>query len=453
MAEVVSYTLQEIIDSPIVDKYSGERDQQVRVHKLLIEFENINGNRITNFELNVNGTKTVAAKNCRQFVEYINRYLQGKSINAVVTNLNNKGNAAALHDMVKIFERQNILTLMNASLSDIELTAQKTVSSAQSGTSQNGSATSGTTSNVETIVADAIENSEKNSIIFTGAPGTGKTYSVENYVKDVKERSGFVQFHSSFDYTDFVEGLRPVSDGNVGMKFVRMDGIFKKFCRRALKNPDETYYFIIDEINRADLSRVFGELMYCFEKRGTDHKVDTQYQNLPTYEMADGTAVIIENDDFAGGFYVPENVIVIGTMNDIDRSVETFDFALRRRFDWVNIKANDVMESSLISMRESGTIDAAADDANLKQLSERVVKMNGKISDKQYSLNEDYHIGPAYFKGYNGTKESLTEIFEHNIAPILQEYLRGRATKLVEGFTEACKNALFATDSVSGDQQ
>lgn len=129
------------------------------------------------------------------------------------------------------------------------------------------------------IVEEAIknsENSEKKQVIFTGAPGTGKTFSVEKYVKDTTKQEGsehprweFVQFHSSYDYTDFVEGLRPVQIDDK-MVFVRMDGTFKAFCRRVTEanNKDENYYFIIDMINRADLGRVFGELMYCFEKRG-----------------------------------------------------------------------------------------------------------------------------------------------------------------------------------------
>ena len=140
-------------------------------------------------------------------------------------------------------------------------------------------------------------------IICHGAPGTGKTYTVEEklgkeYGKlaDEKERINFVQFHPSYDYTDFVEGLRPVVveiEGKVETHFVRMDGIFKHFCRKVVEenakeeNKSKNYIFIIDEINRADLAKVFGELMYLLEegKRGEEHKIQTQYSNLPTYEV------------------------------------------------------------------------------------------------------------------------------------------------------------------------
>lgn len=319
---------------------------------------------------------------------------------------------------------------------------------------------------VKNIVKDAIENSEKKQVIFTGAPGTGKTFSVEKYVKQATQQSDsnahpnweFVQFHSSYDYTDFVEGLRPVrKDGK--MVFVRMDGIFKKFCRKVVQANNkidkeneknereqngeqggepvsqkeyENYYFIIDEINRADLGRVFGELMYCFEKRGAEHSVKTQYHNLPTYDLS--TNDYLKNDVFENGFYIPENVIILGTMNDIDRSVETFDFALRRRFDWVEIKANDVMEDVLTAM---GCDTDIVDD---------IKKMNNIIAN-QPGLGEAFAIGPAYFKGYKGNtpeerKNSLETICKKNIEPILREYMRGR--QAIDVFVNECHSALFS---------
>lgn len=332
---------------------------------------------------------------------------------------------------------------------------------------QSASAAQSNTPKEETIlstVKEAIENSEKKQVIFTGAPGTGKTFSVEEYVKRETKQEGkegsehprweFVQFHSSYDYTDFVEGLRPVQkDGK--MVFVRMDGIFKAFCRRVAeadkliddenaKNKDvlnvvdapqkeyDPYYFIIDEINRADLGRVFGELMYCFEKRGSGHAVKTQYHNLHAYDLS--TNDYLKNDVFENGFYIPENVIILGTMNDIDRSVETFDFALRRRFDWVEIKADEVMKDALTAM---GCDTDIVDD---------IKKMNNIIANRP-GLGKAFAIGPAYFKGYKGNtpeerKNCLETIWERNIEPILREYMRGR--QAIDVFVNECHSALFS---------
>lgn len=321
---------------------------------------------------------------------------------------------------------------------------------------------------VTAYIAKCIENSRKKNIIFTGAPGTGKTYSVEKYVNEQNRKQldskcsysssyfKFVQFHGSYDYTDFVEGLRPIERGDK-MIFVRMDGTFKALCREAAKaernakkdkEKAPTYYFVIDEINRAELSKVFGELMYCFEKRDRDHKVQTQYHNLPTYgETKDGIEKL-SNDIFKDGFYVPENVVIIGTMNDIDRNVETFDFALRRRFDWIPIKANDFMETSLGSMLDDEDIS--------KDLAQRAINMNKVISGesgKRFGLNEDYHIGPAYFKDYDKNKsmdENLDDIWKHNIEPILREYLRGKNG--VDKFIDDCHTALMPKKDTAANE-
>lgn len=333
-------------------------------------------------------------------------------------------------------------------------------------------------------------------IIFTGAPGTGKTYSVREYVKRATQndesRYKFVQFHSSYDYTDFVEGIRPApkensktNDSGENM-FVRMDGTFKAFCRKIaeenieklgfenkidelydimketdndsdekIKKREEVsakikelqeehkYYFIIDEINRADLSKVFGELMFGLEEdyRGVQNRFPTQYSNLPTYRMNDkGTAERIDEDCFKNGFFVPENLTIIGTMNDIDRSVETFDFALRRRFAWVEIKANDVMLHSVAAINNKSTDD-------VKDIVDNIKAMNNVISEKdnKLGLNESYHIGPAYFKNLfdESGNDNRKTIFNEKIEPILREYTRGRDADTVKTFVDNCKNALL----------
>ena len=361
--------------------------------------------------------------------------------------------------------------------------------------------------NSEPDIEDKVENAieKHNQVIFTGAPGTGKTHTVkkkvQELIKEDKERVKFVQFHPSYDYTDFVEGLRPVILKTEGEPtFVRLDGTFKEFCRTIVKNnvensefsdnkdtlnetlaklseddkntreddkntleddkntreeenkkflavingeDEKKYYFIVDEINRADLSKVFGELMYCLEEgyRGFENRIDTQYKNLPTYTIGDnGIATPIEFDCFKYGFFIPKNLCFIGTMNSIDRSVESFDFALRRRFHWIDIKANDIMKNSLISIGKD-----YRGEQEIEELAKRIKFMNSKISGdpgKNLGLTEDYHIGPAYFKDYfkqekNPDEEQnqnegkidtnkLKEIFENRIEPLLRDYTRGR---------------------------
>lgn len=294
-------------------------------------------------------------------------------------------------------------------------------------------------------------------IILTGAPGTGKTSMAKKIAEEyMGENYPFVQFHPSYDYTDFVEGLRPV-DKNGKVTFKKVDGIFKKFCREVVRkneefgdNEEKKYFFIIDEINRADLSKVFGELMYGLEldKRGKRNSFNTQYQNLKTYDIQ--TKKDIENDEFKDGFYIPENIYIIGTMNDIDRSVESMDFALRRRFLWKEIKVDEeLLESGLTEIikrwkNENGTELFKAEEAEIiaKKLKAKISDLNEVIKNKKYNLGEQYCISQGQFAnlpkgvvnslipgGDQEIEEFLKKVWNLRIKSLLYEYVRGEGTE------------------------
>lgn len=279
------------------------------------------------------------------------------------------------------------------------------------------------------------------NLILTGAPGTGKTYltkqiaalmilgkeydektASEEEKEKMKKQYDFVQFHPSYDYTDFMEGLRPI-DNNGNISFRREDGVFMKFCRKALDAYNKTekkdeapkYVFVIDEINRGDLSKIFGELFFSIDPgyRGEKGKVKTQYSNLwKTEKFGDSDS-----------FYIPENVYIVGTMNDIDRSVESMDFAMRRRFAFKEVRVEDRMEM----IKESTQLAPFFSEIN-----ERMTNLNYAILTIQ-GLSTAYQIGAAYFlklENYLTSDKKLEadswkSLWDNHLYGLLFEYLRG----------------------------
>ena len=382
--------------------------------------------------------------------------------------------------------------------------------------------------NIEKVVMnkniiDYLNKLEKSkNLILRGAPGTGKTYLAKEIALELtggnEDQIEFVQFHPSYDYTDFVEGLRPDSNEDGTFDFKLQDGIFKKFCQLAKEaqkiggqdnfeetwakltnainekqgqyffprssvpaslnsqgnvkfdspvatkekvyllykgedtnlkyetyqkivldhmkesyglhdyvspmiDTDNKFVFIIDEINRGEISKIFGELFFSVDPgyRGEKGSVSTQYTNLH------------ETDE---KFYIPENVYIIGTMNDIDRSVDTFDFAMRRRFRFVEVTA----ESQLGMLDE--VLGNKAQEAKI-----RLRNLNAEI-EKVQELNSHYHIGPSYFLKLEEVNFDYELLWTDYLKPLLEDYLRGSYEEV-----ETLANLKKAFDKTSNEQK
>mgnify|MGYP001193201134 CR=1 FL=1 len=235
----------------------------------------------------------------------------------------------------------------------------------------------------------------KKNIILQGAPGVGKTYAARRLAYSILGRQDddkieFVQFHQNYSYEDFIMGYKPQGDS-----FELRYGIFYRFCVKAENNPNEKYFFIIDEINRGNLSKIFGELLMLIENQYRGTKVTLAYNGLP--------------------FSVPQNLYIIGMMNTADRSLALIDYALRRRFSFFEMVPAFYSEGFRNYQKR-------LNNEQFDALIEKVKLLNQEIASDE-SLGPGFCIGHSYFCSQDECTESwLSEIIEYDIIPLLQEY-------------------------------
>ena len=247
----------------------------------------------------------------------------------------------------------------------------------------------------------------KKNIILQGAPGVGKTFTAKRLAYSIigaknPDRVQMIQFHQSYSYEDFIEGYRPTENG-----FTIKKGSFYKFCKLAEDDDENDYFCIIDEINRGNLSKIFGELFMLIEKDKRGIELQLLYSD--------------EN------FSVPPNVYIIGMMNTADRSLAMLDYALRRRFSFFTMKPG----FNTIGFQTYQ--DSLKSDA-FKKLISCIKQLNSKIA-ADISLGEGFCIGHSYFCGLTAktaTVRTLTSIIEYELIPLLKEYWFDEPEKIID---------------------
>ncbi len=249
------------------------------------------------------------------------------------------------------------------------------------------------TENRYNMLVSVLKN--KKNIILQGAPGVGKTFAAKRLAYSMmgekdENRIEFIQFHQNYSYEDFMMGYKPVNDG-----FELKYGIFYHFCQKAANHPDKEYFFIIDEINRGNMSKIFGELLMLIERDYRGTKATLAYNGL--------------------SFTVPKNLYIIGMMNTADRSLAMIDYALRRRFSFFDIEPGFDSEGFMKYQEE-------LNNETFSLLVSKVKELNKEISlDK--SLGKGFCIGHSYFCGQTEcSDEWLHAIVDYDILPMLSEY-------------------------------
>ncbi len=284
------------------------------------------------------------------------------------------------------------------------------------------------------------------NIIYYGAPGTGKTKFVKDRLDILdpnRARTEWVQFHSGFEYEDFIDGIKPVGIQNGNLNLALTNGIFKEFCLKAAQNDKENFFFIVDEINRADIAAVFGETLSLLEENYRGENIKTK--NFP-----------LSNQEF----FIPANIYFIGMMNDVDKSIDCFDLALRRRFTWVLMECDyGVIENAtdktyrtkcenlnnyitndlkyLVEYKDETRVkiksirsyyDMKKMDEYYDQLFQKTTDEEKENNKKRYERTSGLNLGRAYEIGHSyflkNAKMSEQEIWDRHIEPILREYIR-----------------------------